>query len=614
MVIAGSAPGFGSSEEPENRARWAAPGVPEISENQHSPGELAPRSADRDAASSGAVAAVSAVEAAERALGAVAGLTDFAPESLSANDLLRFVGLLANISRVVEGRQVSNVGDIARRSDTGAGFDGLAARHGSASPTALFEKVTGVKNSTAYRYTKLAQRTTPRVSDTGLPLEPVFAQTAKALAEGTIGLDVAEAITSTLAPVLSRVAPEQLDWAEATLLGNATGADGEVPVAADALRGQARMFCAVLDPDGVQPSAEELHEARSLVFRHLDDGSMRLTGVLSPEQAAHVTPVFDAFMSKRTSPAFMQADELAAKEQAPENRSRPQERADVFTSIVAGTGTQDSTPKLHGRAPTVLVTVSEDDLENGNGAAWSPGTPAALPMSFVKQMRCNGNTRRVTIDQHGDVLNLGDTERFFTAKQRLALVARDGTTCAAVDCDIPAWLCEAHHIQGWDNGGPTNLDNGVLLCWFHHRLVEHGEWAITRNHDGHPKLVPPGWYVNRKYLGKRRRQGDNEDGNSSGDNPDGDDPGESPRGNGHGGDDGPSGGDRPSGSDRPSDGGNSEGGGHPGGSGRPIDGDRPGGSGRPGGGTGSEQKGSPRDRGGPEGHPPDDGRDTGPRT
>src|SRR5699024_1879465 len=141
-------------------------------------------------------------------LSAAAPLSEIDPTVLSADALLRFVGLLANISRVVEGRQVSNVGDIARRSDTGAGFDGLAARHGSASPTALFEKVTGVKNSTAYRYTKLAQRTTPRVSDTGLPLEPVFAQTAEALAEGTIGLDMAEAITSTLAPVLPRVAPE----------------------------------------------------------------------------------------------------------------------------------------------------------------------------------------------------------------------------------------------------------------------------------------------------------------------------------------------------------------------------------------------------------------------
>ncbi|QPZ39046.1 HNH endonuclease [Paramicrobacterium chengjingii] len=369
-----------------------------------------------------------AARIAENALSAVAELASINPAQLSANALLTYVGVLGNIARLVEGRQIGNVGDIARRSDTDAGFEGLAARHGSSSPTGLFEKITGVKNSTAHRYSKVAEQTTPRVSDTGLPLDPMFTQTADALAEGTIGLDVAEVITSALAPVLSRVAPEQADWAENTLLGNATGAYGEIPVTADALRQQARMFCVALDPDGVEPTAEELHQARALLFRHQDDGSMRITGTLSPEQAAQVTPVFDAFMSKRTSPKFMETEELAAHGEEPEARSKQQERADVFTP-----------------------------------------------------------------------------------KQRLALIARDGGTCVAADCDIPAWLCEAHHVHGWAKDGKTDTTNGVMLCWWHHRLVERGEWSLTRDNTGQPRLVPPDWYVNRRYLGRRRKPGDDND-------------------------------------------------------------------------------------------------------
>ncbi|WP_166979446.1 HNH endonuclease [Paramicrobacterium fandaimingii] len=462
-----------------------------------------------------------AVEAAEDLLSAAARLAAINPAALSANTLLTYTGLLGNTTRLIEGRQVANVADIARRSDTDAGFDGLAARHGGASATALFEKVTGVKNSTAYRYTKLAKHTTPRVSDTGLPLEPVFVQTAEALAQGTIGLDVAESITSTLAPILPRVAPERVDWAEATLIGNATGAYGEVPLTADAVRGQARVFRVALDPDGVEPTAEELHQARTLIFKHQDDGSMKITGTLSPEQAAQVKPVFDAVMSKRTGPTFMNAEELAENKQAPEERSRPQERADAFTAMIAGVGKQDSTPKLHGRGPTVMVTTTAENLDAESGAAWSPGTPAPLSMSFVKQMQCDGDTRNVTIDEHGEVLNLGHAQRLFTPKQRLALIARDGNTCAATDCDIPAWLCEAHHVQGWENGGKTDVTNGVILCWWHHRLVEHGEWDLTRDNNGHPRLVPPAWYVNRRYLGRRERP-DNGDGN-----------GDDPSGNGH---------------------------------------------------------------------------------
>ncbi|WP_437583239.1 DUF222 domain-containing protein [Paramicrobacterium sp. CJ85] len=231
-----------------------------------------------------------AVRAAEKLLADAAELTHIDPATLSSDELLTYTGLLGNITRVVEGQQVANVGDIARRSDVDAGFTGLAARHGSRSPAVLFEKVTGVKNSTAYRYARVAEDAAPRVSDTGLPLDPIFAKTAEHLHDGRIGLDVAEVVTSLLGPVRARVAPENLDWAEEKLLGNATGAFGKAPVSAETLRRQARLFVSVMDPDGVAPSAEELHEARKLVFRHLDDGSLKIAGTLSPEQAVQITP------------------------------------------------------------------------------------------------------------------------------------------------------------------------------------------------------------------------------------------------------------------------------------------------------------------------------------
>ncbi|GAB2523030.1 DUF222 domain-containing protein [Paramicrobacterium agarici] len=188
-----------------------------------------------------------AVRAAENALAAAAELTDIDPAALSSDSLLEFTGLLGNICRLVEGRQVGNVGDIARRSDSDTGFNDLAARHGCSSPAALFEKVTGAKNSTAYRYTRLAAHTTPRVSDTGLPLAPVFPQTAQALSDGVIGLDAAEAITATLAPVLPRAVPEQMDWAEATLAGQrdrrdrgSTRVSGQPPSAGESVLRRSR--------------------------------------------------------------------------------------------------------------------------------------------------------------------------------------------------------------------------------------------------------------------------------------------------------------------------------------------------------------------------------------
>ncbi|HET6734886.1 HNH endonuclease signature motif containing protein, partial [Mycobacterium sp.] len=37
----------------------------------------------------------------------------------------------------------------------------------------------------------------------------------------------------------------------------------------------------------------------------------------------------------------------------------------------------------------------------------------------------------------------------------------------------------AHHIQHWEDGGPTELVNLVLLCPYHHRLHHRGIITIT---------------------------------------------------------------------------------------------------------------------------------------
>jgi hypothetical protein len=42
------------------------------------------------------------------------------------------------------------------------------------------------------------------------------------------------------------------------------------------------------------------------------------------------------------------------------------------------------------------------------------------------------------------------------------------------------------------NGGPTETDNGVLLCWFHHRTIGTSGWAI-RMKAGAPEVQAPPW-------------------------------------------------------------------------------------------------------------------------
>lgn len=57
-------------------------------------------------------------------------------------------------------------------------------------------------------------------------------------------------------------------------------------------------------------------------------------------------------------------------------------------------------------------------------------------------------------------------------------------------CDRPPGWCQAHHIIGWIDGGPTDLDNLTLVCGFHHREFAKRGWTCQML-DGVPHWIPP---------------------------------------------------------------------------------------------------------------------------
>jgi hypothetical protein len=58
-------------------------------------------------------------------------------------------------------------------------------------------------------------------------------------------------------------------------------------------------------------------------------------------------------------------------------------------------------------------------------------------------------------------------------------------------CDAPASFCEVHHITHWSDGGKTDINDGVLLCRFHHMRLH--------NQGHHIKRVPDHRYENSYY-------------------------------------------------------------------------------------------------------------------
>jgi hypothetical protein len=182
-----------------------------------------------------------------------------------------------------------------------------------------------------------------------------------------------------------------------------------------------------------------------------------------------------SFDSETTELAQTALDaEMEVLRQKGETRTTPNLRADAFTSIcrqyLASRGERDA----HGRGQSHLSSIV--DISKYEDA--HPELIAAVRAEFahrgrisrttLERISCDCRISRVIMDGPSTVLDVGYSQRTVSNAQWNALVARD-KHCTAPNCTLGPGRCEAHHIWHWEHGGPTNLDNLRLLCWFHHR-------------------------------------------------------------------------------------------------------------------------------------------------
>ena len=93
----------------------------------------------------------------------------------------------------------------------------------------------------------------------------------------------------------------------------------------------------------------------------------------------------------------------------------------------------------------------------------TPGT--SVSVSEARRLACDAGLLAMVLDGEGRVLDLSRTHRLFDRHQRLVLAHRD-RGCVFPRCDRPAAWCEAHHVTSWQDGGGTDVENGVLLSTF----------------------------------------------------------------------------------------------------------------------------------------------------
>jgi hypothetical protein len=123
----------------------------------------------------------------------------------------------------------------------------------------------------------------------------------------------------------------------------------------------------------------------------------------------------------------------------------------------------------------------------------------------ARRLTCDGAIVPVLTGAGGKgdaILNVGRRTRTIPPAIRRALRIRDGG-CRFPGCGLR--FAEGHHIIHWSMGGPTSLENLVLLCRVHHRAVHDDGFRVERRGNGEfaffsPESWPLGQGVPRVNL------------------------------------------------------------------------------------------------------------------
>ncbi len=274
-------------------------------------------------------------------------------------------------------------------------------------------------------------------------------------------------------------------------------------------------FKAMADPDG-SFNDQAFHEDHRTASVNVTGGAVNVhASGGDPIRAVEMKQVFDLACQ-----AEFQRDCAARRDLHGDGRARASTARGV-PSIAGSTpctrsSCTTSPPPVGGTRPEPLVNIIIDsttaldvlarhgllDLDTSHDAdATGPVDPsrhrcatstgvAIHPDEALKAM-IRGSIRRVIVDAHDVVINLGRTQRLFTGKARHAAQLLT-VHCGYRGCDVPAQFCDIDHINEWSaHGGDTNQNNALPLCGTHDRWKHRQRLRGKRDRTGRIHLIKP---------------------------------------------------------------------------------------------------------------------------
>ncbi|MEY2401630.1 MAG: hypothetical protein QOJ08_1741 [Ilumatobacteraceae bacterium] len=280
--------------------------------------------------------------------------------------------------------------------------------------------------------------------------------------------------TLAAAPIVAeKMAEGQLSVDNVRLLGAVVGEDGFsgdaellIEMASGSPRDTRRgveQWLAMTDPAGDSGREERLRLKRHLTFNSNGEGMYDVTGLLMPEDIAHVRAALDHIAGA----AY--ADETG--------RPHHTRIADAFVELCQAYNS--GTVKGGRERPKLLISVPfETVVERAAARGVIIGSGDTISGEAVRRLCCDAELNRIVTRGRSTILDYGTTTRLASDAQFYAMAARDGG-CRWPGCDRPPGWTEAHHFKEVvRDHGPTDLNEMGLFCDAHHHYLHLPDWQL----------------------------------------------------------------------------------------------------------------------------------------
>ncbi len=244
--------------------------------------------------------------------------------------------------------------------------------------------------------------------------------------------------------------------------------------------------------------AHARYRSRSVTVRYELDGSMVLQARLPAEDGALVMKALGLARERAwaerndaegTENVGREDDETEndVSAETPAREPVTVRDADALIEVVESYLASNRSRGSNGDRYQVVVHVSAETLTFRGGAGF-PAVQTLADRSHLddgprvsaetsRRLACDGSRVVVAEDDDGEPLAIGRRTRAIPPAIRRALQIRDGH-CRFPGCT--STRVDAHHIVHWADGGETSLDNLVLQCRHHHRLLHEGGFSCER--------------------------------------------------------------------------------------------------------------------------------------